>query len=105
MIDSLVQSFICDKEARSKQKISSLMRSCAAGAVIRSTLYECVCCVSPSHLFILDVRFVDVPAGVTHRRKLTQDCSSTFLLRCACLNFSREKDPAVPFPLVDREFL
>ena len=44
----------------------------------------CVCVVFP---FILDVRLVDVPAGVT------QDFSSIFILR-----FSREKDLAVPFP-------
>ena len=34
----------------------------------------------------------------SHRRKVTQDFSSTFLLRCLRLNFSREKDSAVPFP-------
>ena len=39
----------------------------------------CVC------LFILDVRFVDVPPG-SHR------------ISGACINFSREKDSAIPFP-------
>ena len=44
--------------------------------------------------FILDVRFADVPAGVT------QDFS-TF---CgACLKLSREKDSAVFLSLVDRQ--
>ena len=41
----------------------------------------CVCVVFPN---ILDVRLVDVPAGVT------QDFSSTFLLRCLPQFFSRE---------------
>ena len=47
----------------------------------------CVCVVI---LFILDVRLVDVPAGVT------QNLPPSF---CgACLNFYPEKDTAVPFP-------
>ena len=46
----------------------------------------CVCVVIP---FILDVRFVDVQPG-SHRRKATQDFSSTFLLRCLPQFFSRE---------------
>ena len=47
----------------------------------------CMCVVIP---LILDVRFVDVPAGVTQEDP-PSDCG-------ACLNFSREKDLAVPFP-------
>ena len=39
--------------------------------------------------------------GRSHTRKVTQDFS-TFLLRCLPI-FSREKDPAFPFSLVDRE--
>ena len=50
-----------------------------------STVFVCV--VIP---FILDVRLVDVPAGVT------QDFY-TFLVRCLPY-FSRENDSAVPFP-------
>ena len=60
----------------------------------------CVCVAIP---FIPeDVRRVDEPAGVTltggrsHRISPPSFCG-------ACLNFSREKDSAVPFPLVDRE--
>ena len=53
------------------------------------TVVLCVC-VCVVFLFILDVRLVDVPAGVT------QDFSSTSW--GASLNFSREKDSAVPFP-------
>ena len=34
----------------------------------------------------------------SHRRKVTQDFSSTFVPCGACLNFSREKDSAIPFP-------
>ena len=47
----------------------------------RGDLSVCVfflCAVVP---FILDVRFVDAPTGVIHRRKVTQNFS-TFLLRC-----------------------
>ena len=58
-----------------------------------SQVGECVCvcvCVCVVIPFILDVRLVDVPAGVT------QDFS-TFLLRCL-LDFSREKDSTVSFP-------
>ena len=33
---------------------------------------------------------LDVPAGVTHRRKVTQDFLSTFFLRCVPSFFSRE---------------
>ena len=38
-----------------------------------------LCFVIP---FILDVRIVDAPAGVTQEEGYTQDFSSTFLLRC-----------------------
>ena len=59
-----------------------------------STLNECVCDVMP---FILDVRLVDVPAGVTQEEGRTR-----FLIHLpfcgACLHFSREKDSAIPFP-------
>ena len=52
----------------------------------------CVCmCVVIS--FILDVRFVDVPAGVTQEG----GHAGSLQLPSACLNFSREKDSAVPF--------
>ena len=35
----------------------------------------------------------------SHRRKVTQDFASTFLLRCVpSIIFSREKDSAIPFP-------
>ena len=46
--------------------------------------------------FILDVTFVDVPAGVTQEEGHTGFFPTSF---CgACLHFSREKDSAVPFP-------
>ena len=53
----------------------------------------CVCVLLSSHLFILDVRFVDVPAGVTQEEGHTGFSPPSF---CgACLNnFSREKDSA-----------
>ena len=53
-----------------------------------------VCVVIP---FILDVRLVDVPGGVTQEEGHT----GLFLPPSfcgACLNFSREKESAVPFP-------
>ena len=53
----------------------------------------CVCVFFP---FILDVRLVDVPAGVTQEKGHTG-----FLIHLSfvvlALNFSREKDLAVPF--------
>ena len=51
----------------------------------------CVCVVIP---FILDVRLVDVPAGVSQEEGRIFPPS----LCGACFNFSREKDSAVPFP-------
>ena len=52
----------------------------------------CVCVIIP---FFLDVRLVDVPAGVTqeegHRSYPPSFCG-------ACLNFYCEKDSAVSFP-------
>ena len=53
----------------------------------------CVCVVIP---FILDVRFVHVPAGVAQ-----EEGHTGFLIHLpsgACRNFSREKDSAAPFP-------
>ena len=44
----------------------------------------CVCVFS-SHSFWTS-KSLDVPAGVTRRRKVTQDFSSTFFLRCCVLN-------------------
>ena len=57
-----------------------------------------MCCVCCHPIVILDVRlFLDVPA------KVTQEEGYTVFLHLpsscgACLNFSREKDSAVPFP-------
>ena len=53
----------------------------------------CVCVVIP---FILDVRFADVPAG-GHSGGWSYMISPPSFCG-ACLNFSREKDSAVPFP-------
>ena len=55
---------------------------------------ECMCVFS-SHSFWTS-SLLDVPAG-PHRRKATQDFSSSFLLRCVPQFFSRE-DSAIPFP-------
>ena len=61
------------------------------------TMNVCVCvCVFFFFPFILDVRLVDVPAGVTQEE--VQDCSSHFPSAVLALIFSREKDSAVPFP-------
>ena len=55
----------------------------------------CVCVAIP---FILDVRgVVDVPAGVTQQEEGHHRISPPPFCG-ACLNFSREKDSAVPFP-------
>ena len=56
----------------------------------------CVCeCFLPIHSGH-QVRWTYQPGS--HKRKVTQDFSSTFLLRWQGLNFSREKDSAIPFP-------
>ena len=52
----------------------------------------CVCVVIPVP-FILDVRLVDAPAGVTPR-KVTQDSLSPPAFCGTGLNFYREKDSA-----------
>ena len=57
-------------------------------------LHMCVCVFFP---FILDIKFVGRTSR-GHRRKVTQDLSSTFFCG-ARLNFSREKDSAIAFPL------
>ena len=57
----------------------------------------CVCVVIP---FILDVRLVYVPAGVTQEKGHTGERShriSPPFFCGACLNFSLEKDSAVHF--------
>ena len=58
--------------------------------------FVCVCVVIP---FILDVRLVDVPAGVTQEKGHTefQDLSTRYL-PSAVLAFSREKDSALASP-------
>ena len=62
-------------------------------------LYDVCVCVCVGIPFILDVRFVDVPAGVT----LLEEGHTGFLhlpsaVLAFILNFSREKDSAVPLP-------
>ena len=59
----------------------------------------CVCVYFP---FILDIKFVGrTSRGHTGGRSHRISHPPSF---CgACLNFSREKDSAIPFPLVDRE--
>ena len=57
----------------------------------RSTVCVCFLPISSGH----QVRWTCQPGS--HRRKVTQDFSSTFFCG-ACLNFSREKDSAIPFP-------
>ena len=54
------------------------------------SVYVCVCVVIP---FILDVRFVDVPAGVTQ-----EEGHSSLSFYGACLNFSRREGFSRPFP-------
>ena len=71
------------------------MRSAMAtrkGINIAGAHFFCVYVFFP---FILDVKFVGCTSrghtgGRSHRRKVTQDFSSTFLLRCMPLFFSRE---------------
>ena len=61
-------------------------------------LFVCVCVFFP---FILDITFVGRTSrghtgGRSNRTSHPPFCG-------ACLNFSREKDSAIPFPRVDRE--
>ena len=59
-------------------------------------------CVCFFFSFMLDVRLVDVPAGVTqeegHTGGRSHRISHPPSFCGACLNFSRDKDSAVPFP-------
>ena len=66
-------------------------------ALSTCTMCVCVCVVIP---FVLDVRLVDAPAGVTQEEGHTGGRSHTGFLHLpfACLNFYREKDSAIPFP-------
>ena len=60
-----------------------------------NTVYSislCVCVVIP---FVLDVRFIDVPAGVIQEEGHT---GFLHLPSAVHVYFSREKDSAVPFP-------
>ena len=58
----------------------------------------CVCVIQCVVIpFILDVRFVDVPAGVTQEEGHTGVFPPPSFCG-ACLNVSREKDSAVPLP-------
>ena len=64
-----------------------------AGTPDKTKQKHCSVCVAIP--FILDVRLVDVPAGVA------QDFSFVFLpstVLALVFNFSREKESAVPFP-------
>ena len=54
-----------------------------------------------SHL-ILDIKFVGCTSR-GHTRERSHRISHSPSFCSACLNFSREKDSAIPFPLVDRE--
>ena len=61
--------------------------------IVRSMYVVCVVFTS-----ILDVRLVDVPAGVTQEEGHTGFFIHLNSFRDAYLNFSREKDSAVSFP-------
>ena len=56
--------------------------------ILLTMVTVCVCVVFSYHLFWTSSS-LDVPAG-PHRRKVTQNFSSTFLLRSMPLFFSRE---------------
>ena len=64
---------------------------------LRSTLKWCVCVVCVFFPFILDIKFVGrTSRGHTGGRSHRISHPPSF---CgACLNFSREKDSAIPFP-------
>ena len=85
----------------SSQQVAEVTKyvGCAVASAVAGCgeLCVCVCVFFP---FILDIKFVGRASrghtgGRSHRRKVTQDFSSTFFLRCVP---SREKDSAIPFP-------
>ena len=64
----------------------------------RGHLISVLCVFFP---FILDVKFVWMYQPESHSRKVTQDLSSTFFLRCIPLFLARRIQPFLS--LVDRE--
>ena len=68
-------------QKRGNKKVLPGDRLCGPPFFRIEDLVYCVCVCIP---FIVDVRLVDVPAGVT------EDFSSTFLLRCLLQFLSRE---------------
>ena len=62
-----------------------------------STVKSNFVCVFSSHSFWTSSS-LDVPAGVTQEEGHTDRISHSPSFCGACLNFSREKDSAVPFP-------
>ena len=76
----------------------SQSRGCAKTPIITVCIYMCVCvCVCVSFPFILDIKFAGrTSRGYTGGRSHRIFHPPSF---CgACLNFSREKDSAIPFP-------
>ena len=107
-----VPRLILKKRSRLTQQVVSFSRKhflfgallCNRSSAEREGLstHTCVCvcvCVCVCFLAIYtgsQVRWMYQPGS--HRRKVPQDFTSTILLRCMPLFFSREKDSAVPFP-------
>ena len=101
-----VPRLILKKRSRLTQQVVSFSRKhflfgallCNRSSAEREDLstHVCVCVCFPAIYTGRQVRWMYQPGS--HRRKVPQDFTSTILLRCMPLFFSREKDSAVPFP-------
>ena len=68
----------------------------------RGHLISVLCVFFP---FILDVKFVWVYQPESHRRKVTQDFSSTFILRCMPSFLARRIQPFLSLVDLESKFL
>ena len=95
LIQDLLKEEALDRvhQAMEKEDFDTLIKSIQARHMARKVLRVCVCVLPP---FILDVGFVGrTSRGHTGGRSHRISHPPSF---CgACLNFSREKDSAVPF--------
>ena len=90
-----VKTFRWDHRLQRQNLFMTFNRDPQRGSSIVVVSHMCVCVVCVFFPFILDIKFVGRTGrghtgGRSHRRKVTQDFSSTFFLRCAPTFFSRE---------------
>ena len=90
---NLVHTYVCVVTHIARVWINRVRLQCCSWS-----FDQCLCVFFP---FILDVKFVWVYQPESHRRKITQDFSSTFFLRCMSLFLASRIQPFLS--LVDRE--